>query len=103
MGVRSTSPGTSATSSTFRPGASSRPTSRRSSTLPKSWRKTEDLTRVSQFIDSVESSGGELYHALHDIFDADYEPGPVHLFLARTAPLLRERNQLQVILTDQLR
>ena len=60
---------------------------------------TEDLTRVSQFIDSVESSGGELYQALHDIFDADYEPGPVHLFLARTAPLLRERNQLQVILT----
>lgn len=59
----------------------------------------KDLTRVSQFIDSVESSGGELYQALHDIFDADYEPGPVHLFLARTAPLLRQRNQLQVILT----
>jgi hypothetical protein len=66
---------------------------------PEELAKSEDLTRVSQFIDSVESSGGELYQALHDIFDADYEPGPVHLFLARTAPLLRERNHLQVILT----
>lgn len=66
---------------------------------PQELAKTGDLTRVSQFIDSVESSGGELYQVLHDIFDADYEPGPVHLFLARTAPLLRERNQLQVILT----
>ena len=62
--------------------------------LPKT-----DLIRVSQFIDSVKSSGGELYQTLHDIFDADYEPGPVHTFLAKTAPLLRERKQLQVILT----
>jgi SIR2-like domain len=66
---------------------------------PEELAKTADLTRVSQFIDSVESSGGELYQALHDIFDADYHPGPVHVFLARIAPLLRERNQLQVILT----
>jgi hypothetical protein len=66
---------------------------------PEELAKTEDLTRVSQFIDSVEASGGELYQLLHEIFDADYEPGPVHRFLARTAPLLRERNQLQVILT----
>ena len=58
-----------------------------------------DLIRVSQFIDSVKSSGHELYETLHDIFDADYEPGPVHLFLAQAAALLRERNQLQVILT----
>jgi hypothetical protein len=66
---------------------------------PEELARTNDLTRVSQFIDSVESSGGELYQTLHDIFDADYIPGPVHVFLARTAPLLRERNQLQVILT----
>jgi hypothetical protein len=65
---------------------------------PEELAKT-DLIRVSQFIDSVESSGGELYKTLHEIFDADYEPGPVHTFLARTAPLLRERNELQVILT----
>jgi hypothetical protein len=66
---------------------------------PEELAKTEDLSRVTQFIDSVESSGGELYQALHDIFDGDYEPGPVHLFLARIAPLLRERDRLQVILT----
>ena len=42
---------------------------------PEELAKTADLTRVSQFIDSVESSGGELYQALHDIFDADYHPG----------------------------
>ena len=66
---------------------------------PPALAATKDLTRVSQFIDSVESSGGELYQALHDIFDEDYKPGPVHGFLARTAPLLRTRNQLQVILT----
>ncbi len=66
---------------------------------PEVLAKSQDLIRVSQFIDSVESSGGELYQTLHDIFDADYEPGPVHVFLARIASLLRERNQLQVILT----
>ena len=66
---------------------------------PEELAESHDLIRISQFIDSVESSGGELYQTLHDIFDADYEPGPVHLFLARTASLLRERNQLQVILT----
>ena len=66
---------------------------------PEELAKTEDLIRVSQFIDSVQSSGGELYQTLHEIFDADFELGPVHTFLARTAPLLRERNHLQVILT----
>jgi hypothetical protein len=66
---------------------------------PATLAETRDLSRVSQFIDSVEESGGELYQALHDIFDENYEPGPVHRFLAGVAPLLRERNQLQVILT----
>jgi SIR2-like domain len=66
---------------------------------PQELAKSHDLIRISQFIDSVESSGGELYQTLHEIFDADYEPGPVHLFLARAASLLHERNQLQVILT----
>lgn len=66
---------------------------------PEELAKTKDLTRVSQFIDAVESSGGELYHMLHDIFDAEYALGPVQRFLARTAPLLRERNHLQVIMT----
>jgi hypothetical protein len=66
---------------------------------PQELAESHDLIRISQFIDSVESSGGELYQTLHEIFDADYEPGPVHLFLARAASLLRERKQLQVILT----
>jgi hypothetical protein len=66
---------------------------------PAELAQSPDLIRVSQFIDSVESSGGELYQTLHEIFDADYEPGPVHRFLAGVAPLLRERGQLQVILT----
>ncbi|MGZ4391940.1 MAG: SIR2 family NAD-dependent protein deacylase [Gaiellaceae bacterium] len=62
--------------------------------------ETHDLLRVSQFIDAVERSGGELYETLHRVFDADYPPGPVHLFFAWLAPLLRERKkQLQVILT----
>ncbi len=66
---------------------------------PEELAKTQDLIRISQFIDSVESSGGELYQTLHDIFAAECAPGPVHVFFARIAPLLRERNQLQVILT----
>jgi hypothetical protein len=44
--------------------------------------ETHDLPRVSQFIDAIERSGGELYETLHRVFDADYPPGPVHLFLA---------------------
>ena len=66
---------------------------------PPELAKTEDLIRISQYIDSVDVSGGELYQTLHDIFVADYEPGPVHLFLARAARLVRERDQRQVILT----
>jgi len=62
--------------------------------------RENDLLRVSQFIDAIDRSGGELYQTLHEIFDADYAPGPVHTFLARLAPLLREREEsLQVILT----
>lgn len=59
-----------------------------------------DLIRVTQFIDAIERSGGELYKTLHHIFDGDYEPGPVHTFLARLPLILRERGEsLQVILT----
>jgi hypothetical protein len=59
-----------------------------------------DLLRVSQFIDAIERSEGELYQTLHDIFNRDYSPRPVHEFLAQLAPLLRERKApLQVILT----
>lgn len=62
---------------------------------------TEDLIRVSQYIDSGEHSSAEMYIELNKIFAAEYEPGPVHRFLASTAALLRENypGQLQVILT----
>jgi SIR2-like domain len=66
---------------------------------PSELAKTEDLIRISQYIDSVDASGGEMYQTLHDIFVADYEPGPGHVFLARTARVLRERDQRHVILT----
>ena len=67
---------------------------------PAELAKTGDLLRVSQFIDAIERSGGELYETLHRIFDGDYVPGTVHTFLAGLPPFLRERGeQLQVILT----
>lgn len=59
----------------------------------------DDLLRVSQFVDVMEGSG-ELYQTLHDLFDADYPPGPVHSFLAELQPILCERGKgAQVILT----
>ncbi len=66
---------------------------------PPDLAKTEDLIRISQFIDSVKTSGRELYETLSAIFEAAQNPGPVHQFFARTAKLLRERERLQVILT----
>jgi len=67
---------------------------------PDELSSTNDLLRISQFIDAIDRSEGELYETLHRIFDADYEPGPVHTFLAQLPPLLREQKaRLQVILT----
>ena len=66
---------------------------------PPDLAQTEDLIRISQFIDSVKTSGRELYETLSAIFEAAQSPGPVHQFFARTAKLLRERKRLQVILT----
>ncbi|MDP9255492.1 MAG: SIR2 family protein [Actinomycetota bacterium] len=67
----------------------------------------DDLLRVSQFIEVVDKSGGELYQTLHQIFDADYPPGPVHELLADVASILRRQSDrgtsvdggMQVILT----
>ncbi|MGZ4336254.1 MAG: SIR2 family NAD-dependent protein deacylase [Gaiellaceae bacterium] len=67
---------------------------------PTELAQTRDLLRVSQFIDAIERSGGELYETLHRVFDGDYRPGPVHTFLAQLPSILRERKEyLQVILT----
>ena len=49
-----------------------------------------DLARVAQFV-SVTRGVGPLYDELHAIFDRDFEPGPVHRFLARLPSALRER------------
>ncbi len=61
-------------------------------------KQIDDLLRVSQFLELKE--GGELYQRLHDLFDADYPPSPLHTFLAELQPLLREHGRgPQVILT----
>lgn len=49
-----------------------------------------DLARISQYVATMQGSG-PLYDALHDLFQAAVEPGPVHRFLARLPPVLRER------------
>jgi hypothetical protein len=49
-----------------------------------------DLARVSQYVATMKGSG-PLYDELHARFEAAVEPGPLHRFLARLPPLLRER------------
>jgi hypothetical protein len=49
-----------------------------------------DLTRVSQYVATMQGSG-PLYDELHGLFEAAVEPTPLHRFLARLAPILRER------------
>ena len=49
-----------------------------------------DLARVSQYVATMQGSG-PLYDELHARFEAAVEPGPLHRFLARLPPLLRER------------
>jgi len=49
-----------------------------------------DLPRVSQYI-AVKHGLGPLYDELHTLFDEDYEPGPVHRFLAELAGMLRSQ------------
>ena len=49
-----------------------------------------DLARVSQYVATMQGSG-PLYDELHAHFEAAVEPKPLHRFLARLAPILRER------------
>ena len=49
-----------------------------------------DLARVSQYVATMQGSG-PLYDELHVRFEAAVEPKPLHRFLARLAPILRER------------
>jgi DNA-binding SARP family transcriptional activator len=58
-----------------------------------------DLTRVSQYVATMQGSG-PLYDELHARFEAAVEPGPLHCFLARLPALLRERGApYQLIVT----
>jgi class 3 adenylate cyclase len=49
-----------------------------------------DLVRVSQYV-SVVSGSGPLYEELHSLFDADYEPTPLHRYIASAPSILREK------------
>jgi hypothetical protein len=52
--------------------------------------KPIDLLRVSQYI-QVTSGSGPLYDALHQLFDADYQPSPLHELLAALPKVFRSR------------
>jgi DNA-binding SARP family transcriptional activator len=56
-----------------------------------------ELTKVAQWI-AVTRGVGPLYDALHEVFDRDYEPGPVHRFLAQLPSLLRARSLPQQLI-----
>ncbi len=58
---------------------------------------TGDLAKVAQYI-VVTRGVGPLYDELHSIFDKDYEPQPVHRFLAELPPVLREANVPQQLI-----
>jgi hypothetical protein len=54
------------------------------------YRDRTDLLRVSQYVD-VMLGLSPLYKDLHYVFDADYEPTPVHRLLASLPSLIRGR------------
>jgi hypothetical protein len=61
----------------------------------------EDLVRISQFI-SIMDGPGPLMDTLHDCFDSDYPPTPLHCFLAEVPGLIREsggRPRYQMLVT----
>ena len=62
------------------------------STHQAPWSRKE-LDRVSQFLELKE--GGELYQSLHDLFDADYPPSPLHTFLAEAHPQATDRTSVR--------
>ena len=48
-----------------------------------------DLARVSQYVAALEGEG-PLYDELHEVFDADYPPTPLHRLLAKLSRRIRE-------------
>jgi hypothetical protein len=64
---------------------------------------SRDLGRVSQYV-SVVLGDAPLYDQLHDVFAAEYEPTPLHRFLASLAGIVRRqadppRDRFQLIVT----
>src|SRR5262249_28592223 len=52
---------------------------------------TMDLLAVAQHL-LLEGDERKLYDILHDVFDKDYSPSPVHAFLPKLPALLRTMN-----------
>lgn len=52
----------------------------------------QDLVRVSQYV-TVMTGSGPLYEKLHELFDADYPPTPLHVFLATLPGVMRKHGQ----------
>jgi len=66
------------------------------------YQDTTNLLRVSQYVD-VMLGPGALYQELHEVFDADYAPTPVHRLLASLPAMIRattsERRYFPLIVT----
>lgn len=63
--------------------------------------ESQDLVRVSEYV-TVMIGSGPLYEELHTLFDADYQPTPLHRFFAALPKVLREkgsRHPYQLIVT----
>lgn len=54
------------------------------------WGEAQDLVRVSQYVALMRGSG-PLYRKLHQIFDANYPPTPLHKFLASIPDIMRRK------------
>jgi DNA-binding SARP family transcriptional activator len=57
----------------------------------------DSLPRVSEYV-ALSEGVGPLHDELHSLLDHDYDPGPVHRYLASLAPLLRVRGLPQLLL-----
>jgi hypothetical protein len=57
---------------------------------PAEGSEMNDLARVSQYAAVIQGSG-PLYEELHQLFDADYPPTGLHVFLAQLPGVQRER------------
>jgi hypothetical protein len=55
-----------------------------------------ELPRVSQYAEVMQGAG-PLHDELHEIFAADYRPGPIHDLLATLPPLLRSEGAPQLL------